>query len=68
MHYAASLGCAKPVIEFFKRIEDRTGLASADIFFIDDKIANVEAANHAGWAAALWKPGIRLRDLLVEFV
>jgi putative hydrolase of the HAD superfamily len=68
MHYAAALGCAKPDPAFFKRIEDRTGLAPSDIFFIDDKAANVEAAQNVGWSAALWKPEIKLDDLLSNVV
>jgi putative hydrolase of the HAD superfamily len=63
MHYAADLGCAKPDLAFYKRIEDRTGFAASNIFFIDDKIANVEAAQKLGWGTALWTPEMRLGDV-----
>jgi putative hydrolase of the HAD superfamily len=54
LHYAAELGCAKPAAGFYRSIEHRTGFAPQDLFFIDDKIANIEAARSCGWAAALW--------------
>ena len=68
MHYSADLGCAKPDPAFFKMIEDRTRFAASEIFFIDDKVANVEAARIAGWAAARWTPGIELGSLLSNVV
>jgi putative hydrolase of the HAD superfamily len=63
MHYAADLGCAKPDLAFYKRIEDRTGFAARNIFFLDDKIANVEAVQKLGWGAALWTPEMWLGDV-----
>jgi putative hydrolase of the HAD superfamily len=68
MHYAADLGCAKPDPAFFKRIEDRTGFAANEIFFIDDKVANVKAALDAGWGAARWTSAIKLAGLLSNVV
>lgn len=64
MHYAAELGHAKPAPEFYAAIEARAGYAPADIFFIDDKAANVEAAQARGWAAAVWTGQERLADLI----
>lgn len=64
MHYAADLGHAKPAAEFYAAIEARTGYAPADLFFIDDKAANVEAAQARGWRAALWTGQDRLADLI----
>jgi putative hydrolase of the HAD superfamily len=66
MHYAAALGCAKPDPAFFQRIEDRTGFAPNDLFFIDDRVANVEAAHTVGWRAALWAAESKLGDLLAN--
>ena len=60
IHYAADLGHAKPAPEFYAAIEARTGYAPADIFFIDDKAANVEAARARGWNAAVWTGQDRL--------
>lgn len=64
IHYAAALGHAKPAPEFYAEIEARTGFAPADLFFIDDKAANVEAARARGWKAAVWTGRERLADLL----
>ena len=64
IHYAAELGHAKPAPEFYAAIEARTGYAPADIFFIDDKAANVEAARARGWRAAVWSGQDRLADLI----
>ncbi len=64
MHYAAELGHAKPAAEFYRSIEARTGFAGRDLFFIDDRIANVEAAIACGWGAALWTGKDTLRSLL----
>jgi putative hydrolase of the HAD superfamily len=54
IHYAADLGYAKPAAEFFRTVEVRTGLAPDQLFFIDDKAANVDAAKALGWRGAVW--------------
>jgi len=54
IHYAADLGWAKPAAEFFKAVEARCGYAPDELFFIDDKLANVEAARALGWHAEVW--------------
>jgi len=54
IHYAADLGWAKPAAEFFQACETRSGFAPDEIFFIDDKAANVDAARALGWHAAVW--------------
>jgi len=66
MHYAAALGCAKPDPAFFQRIEERTGLEGTELFFIDDKVSNIDAARACGWNAALWTGRRRLLDLMAE--
>lgn len=66
IHYAADLGHAKPAPEFYAEIEARTGLAPVEIFFIDDKAANVEAAQARGWKAAVWTGQDRLADLMAK--
>jgi putative hydrolase of the HAD superfamily len=64
IHYAADLGWAKPAPEFFQAIEARTGLAPADIAFIDDKPANVDAARACGWRAEVWTGRQSLHELI----
>lgn len=66
IHYAADLGHAKPADGFYAEIEARTGFAPADLFFIDDKAPNVEAAQARGWKAAVWTGKERLADLLAK--
>ena len=65
MHYAAELGCAKPDERFFRVVEAKSGFSPSDIFFIDDKQANVDAAHARGWSAALWN-GTRSVTALME--
>lgn len=66
IHYAADLGHAKPADGFYAAIEARTGFAPTDLFFIDDKAANVEAAQARGWKAAVWTGKERLADLMAR--
>jgi putative hydrolase of the HAD superfamily len=66
LHYAADLGCTKPDLAFFQSIGRRTGLLSNEIFFIDDRIENVEGARQAGWRAAHWTQETNLMDLLSD--
>jgi putative hydrolase of the HAD superfamily len=66
INYAADLGVTKPSPEFFHAIEARCGLASDDIFFIDDKATNVDAARALGWHAAVWDGNRTVLDLMTE--
>jgi putative hydrolase of the HAD superfamily len=66
MHYSADLGWAKPAPEFFAEIERRSGFAPKEIFFVDDKADNVEAARRCGWHAAVWTGKKTLDELLEE--
>jgi putative hydrolase of the HAD superfamily len=66
IHYAADLGCAKPAAEFFEAIETRIGLSGAQIAFIDDKAANVDAALARGWRAEVWTGRASLGALIPD--
>ncbi len=66
MHYAADIGCAKPAGSFFRAVAGRSGFAPDEIFFIDDKQANVDAARAEGWSAALWDGTRPLAHLMAE--
>jgi putative hydrolase of the HAD superfamily len=66
MHHAAALGHAKPAAGFFAEIERRTGFAPDEMFFIDDKAANVETARERGWRAAVWTGRQQLVELMHE--
>jgi HAD superfamily hydrolase (TIGR01509 family) len=47
--WSAELGMTKPAREIFARVGNETGTAPADITFVDDGAANVEAACAFGW-------------------
>lgn len=64
MHYAASLGCSKPDHAFYRAVEAAVHIEPEAIFFIDDKIDNVEAARECGWTAALWTGESTVRELM----
>ena len=66
MHYAADLGWAKPAAEFFAEVERRAGFAPAELFFIDDRAENVDAARARGWHAAVWTGERRLAEVMDE--
>jgi putative hydrolase of the HAD superfamily len=66
IHYAADLGWAKPAPEYFAEVEKRSGFAANEIFFIDDRIDNVEAARRRGWRAAIWTGEKTLDELLAD--
>lgn len=66
MHYAAELGWAKPDAAFYRAVERSSGFAPGEIFFIDDKQANVDAARACGWSAALWAGTRSLAAVMAE--
>ena len=63
IHYSAELGCSKPSISFYKTVEVKCGFGPQELFFIDDKPANVEGALLSGWAASLWTGRNTVRSL-----
>ena len=66
MHYAAALGYSKPDHAFYRAVEAAVHIEPAAIFFIDDKIDNVEAARECGWTAALWTGKSTVTELMQE--
>lgn len=48
-------GTLKPEPEIYALVEARLGLSGADLFFTDDKAANVEAAAARGWRTHLFE-------------
>lgn len=67
MHFAAAIGYVKPEPAFYAAIESTTGFLPHELFFIDDRAANVEAARSRGWYAETWTGNDRLADLLVRY-
>jgi putative hydrolase of the HAD superfamily len=61
--YSAALGVRKPMPEFYRLAQERTGVEAGEIVFVDDVAANVEAAKAVGWNSVLWTGERRLRDI-----
>ncbi len=49
--FSCHFGCVKPDAGYFRAIERATACAPDELFFIDDKPANVEGARRCGWRA-----------------
>lgn len=64
IHYSAALGYSKPNHAFYRGVETAARLSPEAIFFIDDRVENVEAAKECGWAAALWTGEETVRELM----
>ncbi|NTF40554.1 HAD-IA family hydrolase [Rhizobium rhizogenes] len=65
--YSAALGHQKPAAEFFQLATERVGVAANEIGFIDDVVANIEAAQQFGWKAMQWTSSSTLRDAIAAF-
>lgn len=52
--YSYELGVAKPDPAYFTAILDRLGTAADEVLFVDDNLANVEAARGLGLRAEQW--------------
>ncbi|MCU1369424.1 MAG: hydrolase [Ilumatobacteraceae bacterium] len=58
------LGCTKPEPEAFERTTERLAVAPDRIFFVDDSLANVEAAEAQGWQAHRYTNSLNLQAAL----
>ncbi len=43
------LGCRKPEVEIYEKVQEKLQFNKEDILFIDDKKGNIEAAKSFGW-------------------
>src|SRR5436190_574498 len=50
---SCELGVAKPALEFFRTVQERLKLRSADLCLVDDSDRNITGARTAGWSA-IW--------------
>ncbi|MDR0960722.1 MAG: HAD-IA family hydrolase [Propionibacteriaceae bacterium] len=64
--FSGVMKTVKPGEEIYRRVEDTLGLPGEKIWFIDDRIANVEAAAARGWHAHLWHDDADTRRWLAE--
>ena len=63
--FSAELGVAKPDAEIYAIAGERLAVSPAEILFVDDRPANVDAARAAGWNAHLWTSDAGTREALV---
>jgi FMN phosphatase YigB (HAD superfamily) len=66
MIFSSEIGAVKPSDEAFAAAEARLGRHGADILFIDDSHANVDAAQRRGWDAILFRSNHQLADALSQ--
>lgn len=62
---SAPLGLTKPDRAFYRLVENRLGVEGAQVAFVDDKQANVDAAAQLGWRTHLWVSDADTRVWLV---
>lgn len=62
---SATLGLMKPDPALYRLVEQRLGIEGAEIAFVDDKPANVEAASQLGWRTHTWVSDADTRVWLV---
>lgn len=59
----------KPEARIYKHLEDVTGFSGSDLYFIDDRADNIEAANQCGWITHRFSdPETLLADLQSKHV
>lgn len=66
--YSAALGHRKPANEFFRGAEKAVSATPAELVFVDDAAANIEAARRCGWTAIHWTNERALPDLLSPYL
>lgn len=63
-YFSGVLAVAKPDAASYAAVEQGTGAAASDLWFVDDKLANVDAARARGWHAHLWRDDADTRSWL----
>lgn len=61
------LGVMKPESRIYQILEDETGIAPENLFFIDDRADNIDAALSRGWAGHVFQSSEGLKDALAQF-
>lgn len=64
MFYSADLKAQKPDMAFFRRIQERLGVAPDQVIFADDCVENVIAADAHGWRGLHYRSVEDLRALM----
>ncbi len=65
-YYSHIVGISKPDLRAYELVISENNLLPAETLFIDDTLANVEAARQAGLQALHLHPGITVLDLELE--
>ncbi len=52
--FSGPMGIAKPAPQIYQRVEDGLGRTGEQLWFIDDKQVNIDAAADRGWHTHLW--------------
>jgi putative hydrolase of the HAD superfamily len=63
-YFSAPLGLTKPDPAIYRHVEQDLGRTGADLWFVDDRLENVLAAQDRGWHAHLWKSDADTRSWL----
>jgi 2-haloacid dehalogenase len=62
------VGAMKPHAKIYEELEKMTGRRGADIFYIDDRLENVEAGAARGWQIVLHESPEKTRAALQKFL
>jgi FMN phosphatase YigB (HAD superfamily) len=62
------VGAMKPKAEIYEALEEMSGRRGADIFYIDDRLENVEAGAARGWQIVLHETPEKTRIALEKFL
>ncbi|MFT4020140.1 MAG: HAD family hydrolase [Acinetobacter sp.] len=66
IYYSAALGCRKPDISFFKKVEGLSGFLPEQLLLIDDTVPNIIAAQSLGWEGVHWLNHDALSNILLK--
>jgi HAD superfamily hydrolase (TIGR01509 family) len=62
------VGAMKPKAKIYKALEEMSGRRGGDIFYIDDRLENIEAGAARGWEVVLHDSVITTRAALEKFL
>lgn len=66
--YSAEAGFQKPSPLFYSYAADKTGRPPNEMLLVDDTLANISGAVHAGWEAVHWDGNMGLLDILQRYI
>ncbi|WP_235297542.1 HAD family hydrolase [Portibacter marinus] len=66
--YSHLIGRSKPDIDIYQYVEEGLGLKGEEIFFVDDRMDNIIAAQERGWSAVCHDPGKDIVDLFKDYI